>query len=244
MDFLSSFDFENYTRKSMKESLASLDHDDLVDAALFLADNLFLKDQINRKAAMDRFASKSEQLFISLFNEAEEIASTSSPEDLDESAVLETVSKERSASPKKRRSMKELFLSVKRQSHDCFLGYDVGHKRRRRHRILQKRCFFAGSRDDHRLSILIFTTFGADIIMIHFHFDIEALRNVFDGPVYSRFQLLHGCATYRAHRVLACIRIHIDDLFRKRLCFLLHGSALFGGRRSLFAHSFQDSCIE
>ncbi|WP_438600646.1 hypothetical protein [Faecalibaculum rodentium] len=48
----------------MKESLASLDHDDLVDAALFLADNLFLKDQINRKAAMDRFASKSEQLFI------------------------------------------------------------------------------------------------------------------------------------------------------------------------------------
>ena len=107
MDFLSSFDFENYTRKSMKESLESLDHDDLVDAALFLADNLFLKDQINRKAAMDRFASKSEQLFISLFNEAEEIASTSSPEDLDESAVLETVSKERPASPKKRRSMKE-----------------------------------------------------------------------------------------------------------------------------------------
>ena len=138
-------------------------------------------------------------------------------------------------------SLPVLFLSVKRQSHDCFLGYDVGHKRRRRHRILQKRCFFAGSRDHHRLSILIFTTFGADIIMIHFHFDIEALRNVFDGPVYSRFQLLHGCATYRAHRVLACIRIHIDDLFRKRLCFLLHGSALFGGRRSLFAHSFQDS---
>ena len=107
MDFLSSFDFENYTRKSMKESLESLDHDDLVDAALFFADNLFQKDQINKKAAMDRFASKSELLFISLFNEAEEIASTSSPEDMDESALLETVSKERSASPKKRRSMKE-----------------------------------------------------------------------------------------------------------------------------------------
>ncbi|WP_289286279.1 hypothetical protein [Faecalibaculum rodentium] len=64
MDFLSSFDLENYTRKSMKESLESLDHDDLVDAALFFADNLFQKDQINKKAAMDRFASKSEQLFI------------------------------------------------------------------------------------------------------------------------------------------------------------------------------------
>ncbi|WP_276889865.1 hypothetical protein, partial [Faecalibaculum rodentium] len=73
MDFLSSFDLENYTRKSMKESLESLDHDDLVDAALFFADNLFQKDQINKKAAMDRFASKSELLFISLFNEAEEI---------------------------------------------------------------------------------------------------------------------------------------------------------------------------
>ena len=107
MDFLSSFDLENYTRKSMKESLESLDHDDLVDAALFFADNLFQKDQINKKAAMDRFASKSELLFISLFNEAEEIAATSSPEDMDESALLETVSKERSASPKKRRSMKE-----------------------------------------------------------------------------------------------------------------------------------------
>ena len=89
MDFLSSFDLENYTRKSMKESLESLDHDDLVDAALFFADNLFQKDQINKKAAMDRFASKSELLFISLFNEAEEIAATSSPEDMDESALLE-----------------------------------------------------------------------------------------------------------------------------------------------------------
>ena len=107
MDFLSSFDFENYTRKSMKTSLESMDRDQLVETALFLADNLFLKDQINKKAAMDRFASKSEQLFISLFNETEEIAAMSSPEDLDESAILGTVSKERAASPKKRRSMKE-----------------------------------------------------------------------------------------------------------------------------------------
>ena len=106
MDF-SSFDFDNYTRRSMKTSLESMDRDQLVETALFLADNLFLKDQINKKAAMDRFASKSEQLFISLFNETEEIAAMSSPEDLDESAILGTVSKERAASPKKRRSMKE-----------------------------------------------------------------------------------------------------------------------------------------